>query len=66
MTIRVSEDYSWKQMMYESDILNDRRGLKFNITFPADYKPTFKSVEVSSFEEIEEYVSKGYAIKINC
>jgi hypothetical protein len=66
MTIRVSEDYSWKQMMYESDILNYRRGLKFDITFPTDYTPAFKSVEVSSFEEIEEYVSKGYAIKINC
>jgi len=64
MTIRVSEDYSWKQMMYESDMSDARRSV--NKTYSNDYTPTFKSVEVSSFEEIEEYVSKGYAIKINC
>lgn len=64
MTIRVSEDYSWKQMMYESDIQNFREGL--NMTYSNNYTPTFKPVEVSSLEEIEEYVSKGYAIKINC
>ena len=64
MKIRVSEDYSWKQMMYESDIDNARKHI--SSTFPTNYTPTFKSVEVSSFEEIEEYVSKGYAIKINC
>ena len=64
MTIRVSEDYSWKQMMYESDMQNVRKS--FSMTFSSNYTPTFKSVEVSSFEEIEEYVSKGYAIKINC
>ena len=64
MTIRISEDYSWKQMMYESDMKNARIGL--GMTYFNDYTPTFKSVEVSSFEEIEEYVSKGYAIKINC
>ena len=64
MTIRVSEDYSWKQMMYESDMSDARRSV--NKTYSNDYTSTFKSVEVSSFEEIEEYVSKGYAIKINC
>ena len=64
MTIRVSEDCSWKQMMYESDMRDARRGVKK--TYTNDYTPTFKSVEVSSFEEIEEYASKGYAIKINC
>jgi hypothetical protein len=64
MKIKVSEDYSWKQMMYESDMSDARRSVKK--TYSNDYTPTFKSVEVSSFEEIEEYVSKGYAIKINC
>jgi len=64
MTIRVSEDYSWKQMIYESDMSDARRSVKK--TYSNDYTPTFKSVEVSSLEEIEEYVSKGYAIKINC
>lgn len=64
MTIRISEDYSWKQILYESDMQNAGRCL--GMTYPNDYTPTFKSVEVSSFEEIEEYVSKGYAIKINC
>ena len=64
MKIRVSEDYYWKQMMYESDIDNARKHI--SSTFPTNYTPTFKSVEVSSLEEIEEYVSKGYAIKINC
>ena len=64
MTISVSEDYSWKQMMCESDRRDARRGAEK--TYPNDYTPTFKSVEVSSFDEIEEYVSKGYAIKINC
>ena len=51
-------------MMYESDMSDARRSV--NKTYSNDYTPTFKSVEVSSFEEIEEYVSKGYAIKINC
>ena len=64
MRIRVSEDYFWKQMMYENDMQNARKG--FSMTFSNDYTPTFKSVEVSSFEELDEYVSKGYAIKINC
>ena len=64
MRIRVSEDYLWKQTMYESDMRNAREG--FDMTFPNDYTSTFKSVEVSSLKEIEEYVSKGYAIKINC
>ena len=64
MKIKVSEDYSWKQLMYESDMSDARRSVKK--TYSNDYTPTFKSVEVSSFEEIEEYVSKGYAIKINC
>ena len=64
MTIRISEDYSWKQMMYESDMSDARR--RVEKTYSNDYTPTFKSVEVSSFEEIEEYVSKGYAILINC
>lgn len=64
MTIKVSEDYFWKQMMYQNDMENVRKG--FSMTFSNNYTPTFKSVEVSSFEELDEYVSKGYAIKINC
>lgn len=64
MKIKVSEDYSWKRMMYESDMSDARRSVEK--TYSNDYTPIFKSVEVSSFEEIEEYVSKGYAIKINC
>lgn len=64
MTIKVSEDFQWKQMMYDLDVYDARKGI--GKSYPIDYKPTFKSVEVSSFEEIEEYVSKGYAIKINC
>ena len=63
MTIQVSKDYSWKIMMWESDISRIRRGQHF--TTSSDYEPTFETVEVTK-EELFDYINKGYAIKINC
>ena len=63
MTIRVSKDYSWKMMMYESDVSRIRRGQHF--TMPGDYEPEWETIEVT-VEQLQDYINKGYAIKINC
>ena len=63
MKIKYSSDYLWKQLMYESD----RKLFKDfgSLTFPSDYNGTWKEKEVT-LEELQEYINKGYAIKINC
>lgn len=63
MTIRISKDYSWKMMMYESDVSRIRRGQHF--TIPGDYQPEWETIEVT-VEQLQDYINKGYAIKINC
>lgn len=63
MTIRISKDYSWKMMMYESDVRMIRRCQNF--TLPGDYEPEWETIEVT-VEQLQDYINKGYAIKINC
>jgi len=63
MKIKYSTDYSWKQVMYESDrkLIRDYHSL----TTPSDYNGNWKEEDVT-LEQLQEYVNKGYAIKINC
>ena len=63
MTIRISKDYSWQMMMYESDVSSIRSGQYF--TMPGDYEPEWETIEVT-LEQLQDYINKGYAIKINC
>lgn len=49
--------------MYESDVSRIRRGQHF--TIPGDYDPEWETIEVT-VEQLQDYISKGYAIKINC
>ena len=63
ISINISEDYSWKMFMYESDVRRIRQGEQF--TIPSDYTPEWKEIKVTN-EELLDYIKKGYAIKINC
>ena len=63
MKIKFSEDYSWVKMMQKCD----RRRLRENedLSTPSGYLATWKDADVTQ-EQLEEYASKGYAIRINC
>ncbi len=63
MKIKFSKDYSWVKTMYEYD----RRRLRDDddLTTPSGYPATWEDADVTQ-EQLEEYVSKGYAIRINC
>ena len=50
-------------MMYESDFNSIRSGQYF--TMPGDYEPEWETIEVT-LEQLQDYINKGYAIKINC
>lgn len=63
MKIKYSEDNSWKQAIYESDRKRLRDG--DSITIPSDYSSTWIEEDVT-LEQLQKYVNKGYAIKINC
>jgi len=63
MKIKFSKDYSWAKMMHE----HDRRCLREgdDLSTPSGYPVTWEDADVTQ-EQFEEYVSKGYAIRINC
>ena len=63
MKIKISKDYDWKTMMYESDVRRIRQGECF--TIPSDYASEWEEIEVTN-DELFDYIKKGYAIKINC
>jgi len=63
MKIKYSEDNSLKQVIYESDRKRLRDG--DSITIPSDYSNTWIEEDVT-LEQLQKYVNKGYAIKINC
>lgn len=61
MIIKFSKDHSWMKTIYESD-----NRLKYDdLTFLSDYSGTWEKADVT-LEQLQEYVNKGYAIKINC
>lgn len=63
MTIKFSKDYFWMKTTYESDVRQLRS--YNNFTCLTDYSATWEEADVT-LEQLQEYVSKGYAIKINC
>jgi len=63
MKIKYSKDYNFLQLMHESDIRSFRRG--FPVTMKSDYSGTWEDADVT-IEQLQEYVCKGYAIRINC
>ena len=62
MKIKFSKDYSWMKTMHEYD----RRRLREyeDFTIPSEYPVTWEDADVTQ-EQLEEYVNKGYAIRIN-
>lgn len=68
MKIKISKDNSWLNDLYKSDKRRIREyGYEgVSITPPTVYNGDWEEVEVTSFEEIQEYVNNGYSIKINC
>ena len=65
MKIKVSKEHWFDQMMYESDIRAYRDEGRFARTFRSDYSSQWKEEDVT-IEQLESYIKKGYAIKINC
>ena len=63
MTIKFSKNYSFWQWQYESDLRHYNRNV--NVTFASDYSGTWEEAD-ATLEQLQEYVNKGYAIKINC
>ena len=63
MKIKVSKDYSWQQWQYESDLRHYNRGV--DVTFASNYSGTWEEEDVT-LEQLQEYINKGYGIKINC
>ena len=63
MKIKISKDYNWKMMIYESDMRRIRQGDYFSIS--SNYAPEWEEIEVT-IDEILDYIKNGYAIKINC
>lgn len=61
--IKVAKDYLLTKMIYESDYRSARSGI--NKTYLAEYGGDWVSEEVT-FQTLKEYISNGYAIKINC
>ena len=68
MKIKVAKDYLLDQMIYESD-LNFHREYQDKWdpqkSYKSDYSSQWKEEDVT-LEQLQEYVDKGYAIKINC
>ena len=63
MKIKFNKDYSWMKSTYERDMKNLRNCE--SITLFSDYNGTWEEADVT-FEQLKEYVNRGYAIKINC
>ena len=68
MKIKVAKDYWFDQLIYESDLRFHREARE--IWFPEkSYKSDYNSIweeEDVTLEQLQEYIDKGYAIKINC
>lgn len=63
MIIKYSKNYSFLRWQYESDLRHYNSDI--NVTFASDYSGTWEEEDVT-LEQLQEYASKGYAIKINC
>ena len=55
MIIKISKDYDWKTIMYESDVRRIQQSEHF--TIPSDYEPEWEEIEVTN-EELFDYIKK--------
>ena len=63
MKIKYSKNYSLVREIYEID---RRAAYRYQYhTQLSDYSGTWETADVT-IEELQEYIKKGYAIKINC
>lgn len=65
MKIKVAKNYGFDQMIYESDRRAYHDEGHFARTFRSDYSSKWE-VEDVTIEQLQSYIDKGYAIKINC
>ena len=68
MKIKVAKDYSFDQMIYEYDrqaYWDYGPYAKTFKTIRSDYSSKWE-VEDVTIEQLQSYIDKGYAIKINC
>ena len=63
MKIKVSKDYNWMQDTLKYDIKRLRE--YDSITMFPSYSGTWEEEDVT-IEQLQEYINKGYSIKINC
>lgn len=61
--IKVAKDYLLTKMIYESDCRSSRSGI--SKTYLTEYGGDWITEEVT-LQTLKEYISNGYAIKINC
>lgn len=65
MKIKVAKNYNFDQMIYESDRQAYWDDGTYARTFKSDYSSKWE-VEDVTIEQLQSYINKGYAIKINC
>ena len=65
MKIKVSKDYSFMDSLYKSDLQRYYTQGDTDFSYLQDYSPTFIEEDVDE-KTLEEYIKKGYAVKINC
>lgn len=68
MKIKIAKDYWFDQLIYESDLRFHREACDTwfpEKTYKSDYNSIWKEEDVT-LEQLQEYIDKGYAIKINC
>ena len=68
MKIKVAKDYCWDQLIYESDLRFHREACDTwypEKTYKSNYNSRWTEEDVT-LEQLQEYIDKGYAIKINC
>lgn len=63
MNIKYSKDYALMSEIYAMDLKATYR--YEDITRLSDYSGTWETADVT-LEQLQEYINKGYAIKINC
>lgn len=67
MKIKISKDYAFDQLMYESDrrFYREHDCWEPHKTYKSDYNSNWIEEDVN-IDKLMEYINKGYAIKINC
>lgn len=68
MKIKVAKNYILDQIIYETDKKFYRENKDYWIpekTYKSDYNSIWDEEDVT-IEQLQDYIQKGYAIKINC